>query len=627
MARRRGNAQGGRQGCRRCRIGIAGVLLVLFTLIIGVQAAAAATDVRAHLTAARDLLRLASSAAPASFDQRRSIIERVGQEITLAEVGLDQWPLRHLSALPLLGRDLRVAAALTASARDTVAATRNVMEAFAHLRTGRLNAAAITDSSDTLLRLATTIDAGARRIRATKPLLLERQRQEFLVAAGGAARKANLLGHGLKLTARLYGFPQPARIFLALQNPAELRGTGGLIGQYGILEGSPTGPRLVGTSSYTVLNDRVARLPRPSRAASGSYAGAGTGNAWSAVNLAPHLPAVGARIVELYRRITGSRLDGVIAVDPLAVAEILQVSGPITVGQTRIAADNVVDATLVQAYVRFGDDVAARRRFLGEVARAAFVALQRALAADPEALVLRLATAARSRHLQVYATDPEAERALDELGVTGSAAAPEHGDYFLPVGVNTAGNKLDAFLQRRFGYTVRLHADGSAQTKVDAVLHNGVRLGRLPRYVVGPYDRRFRVGENRIYQSLYLAAGYGFARATLDGRDTPAEARRDVGALTLSKQVSILPGRRVQLAYVLERTGAAKVVDGRMRYELLVRPQATVLPDSLEVAIQAPSGWRFEGVPDGARQAGPWARWSGLLDQERIMVFTLQREP
>jgi hypothetical protein len=63
-----------------------------------------------------------------------------------------------------------------------------------------------------------------------------------------------------------------------------------------------------------------------------------------------------------------------------------------------------------------------------------------------------------------------------------------------------------------------------------------------------------------------------------------------------------------------------------MRYELLVRPQATVLPDSLGVAIQAPSGWRFEGVPDGAWQAGPWARWSGLLDHERTMVFTLQRE-
>ena len=108
-----------------------------------------------------------------------------------------------------------------------------------------------------------------------------------------------------------------------------------------------------------------------------------------------------------------------------------------------------------------------------------------------------------------------------------------------PVGVNTAGNKLDAFLQRRFGYTVRLHADGSAQTKVDAVPRTEYAR-RLPRYVVGPYDRRFRVGENRIYQSLYLAAGYGFARATLDGRDTPAEARRDVGALTLSKQVSIL---------------------------------------------------------------------------------------
>ena len=57
------------------------------------------------------------------------------------------------------------------------------------------------------------------------------------------------------------------------------------IGQYGILEGSSTGPRLVGTSSYAVLNDVLARLPgRPGPLLARTPGR--TGNAWSAVNLA-----------------------------------------------------------------------------------------------------------------------------------------------------------------------------------------------------------------------------------------------------------------------------------------------------------------------------------------------------
>ena len=45
-----------------------------------------------------------------------------------------------------------------------------------------------------------------------------------------------------------------------------------------------------------------------------------------------------------------------IALDPLAVAEILRVSGPITVGGASLDAGNVADETLVRAYIRYESD-------------------------------------------------------------------------------------------------------------------------------------------------------------------------------------------------------------------------------------------------------------------------------
>jgi Protein of unknown function (DUF4012) len=126
----------------------------------------------------------------------------------------------------------------------------------------------------------------------------------------------------------MYGSPRFARLFLGFQNPAELRGTGGLIGQYGILQGSPSGPKLITVDSYDTLNRHAAGLT-PRRGAAGLYPAKADGvpNIWSSVNLPPHLPQVGRDIVELYRHTVGPPLDAVVLIDPLAVARILEVSG------------------------------------------------------------------------------------------------------------------------------------------------------------------------------------------------------------------------------------------------------------------------------------------------------------
>jgi hypothetical protein len=197
----------------------------------------------------------------------------------------------------------------------------------------------------------------------------------------------------------------------------------------------------------------------------------------------------------------------------------------------------------------------------------------------------------------------------------------------MPVGINAGGNKLDAFLHRTLGWRVRLAADGSAAATASLTLRNAVPpVSLLPRYVVGPYDERFRAGVNEQIQTLYVAGGYGFTRATLNGRRVGAEAEADLGGLALTQSLGVPAGSAATIAYQLARPDAVeRLGDDRLRYRLLLRPQATVRPDQARVAVTAPPGWAFMALPPGVRVKDATASWSGTLDREHALVFELSR--
>ncbi len=603
-----------------------GVVLAAGGAAVAWQAARQATGVEAELAASRDLLSRAGSLAATPPSARLTLVDLAGAHVWAAQARLDRWPLRQVGAVPLLGRDVRVARAVTGTSAGIVQATAGVATALEPLQTRPPTQATIGRASVALLALHRTLDEGAARVRTAEPLLAGRNpRSRFLAETERAARATFAAGQGLRLAAALYGPAGSTRYFLAFQNPAELRGTGGLIGQYGILESSPQGPHLTGVESYTALERRTrAGIPLPAEVAR-RYGRFAVGRVWSSVNIPPDLPTVGHLVLGLYRRATGTRIDGMIAVDPLALAEILRVSGPVTVDGVSLNAGNVASVTLVDAYLRYARDNQARRAFLEKVAEGAFAGFQRVLGTRPVELIGALATATRGRHLQVYSGDPAVERALLDLGAGGSAAAPRTGDYLMPLAINTGGNKLDAFLHRTVRYRVRLEPDGSARASASIDLRNEVPARGLPRYVVGPYDKRFRAGNNYQFQALYVAGAYGFVRATRDGRPVGAEAQAELGGMALSQAVVVPPGRSVTLAYDLERRDAVQVTGGRASYQLLVRPQATVYPDLLEVSVEAPRGWQLASVPPGFRRRGSGASWSGVLDRTWTFSFVLAR--
>jgi hypothetical protein len=228
--------------------------------------------------------------------------------------------------------------------------------------------------------------------------------------------------------------------------------------------------------------------------------------------------------------------------------------------------------------------------------------------------------------VQVYVADPAGQRTVAGLGLSGSAAAPVTGDYLMPVGINAGGNKLDAFLRRTVRWRVRLNAEGAARATAAFTLANDGPASGLPRYIIGPYDSDFQAGQNEHIATLYVAGGYGFTRATLDGQPAGAEAQADFGGLALTQEVGVQAQSAVTLGYQLARPAAAeRVGDDRLRYRLLLRPQATVRPDQARIAVEAPKGWRFDQVPPRTRVAGAEAAWSGSFDRERELVFDLVR--
>ncbi|HEY2957421.1 MAG TPA: DUF4012 domain-containing protein [Actinomycetota bacterium] len=607
----------------------AGVLAVLGIALFGYVAIEQAARVKGELAASRASLGRAGGFAAGPLPARLALVDRAGRHARAARRELGRGPLRALGLVPLLGRDVRVARAVADSAEATVAATGRVATTLEPLQHRPPDPGTIDRAAGALLGLHDALDRGMRRVRQARPLVAGGSaREEFLAAAGPASTTALRAGEGLHLAARLWGPQGSTRYFLALQNPAELRGTGGLIGEYGVLEASPAGPRLTHVASYGELDARLAANGgiNPPSGLQQRYDEFPVGAAFWAVNVPADMPTVGRMVVRLYQRATGQRLDGVIVVDPLALAEILRVSGPIDVGGTRLDGGNIVDQTLVQAYVRYANDNQARRRYLQEIARQTLLAFRRTLAVRPVDLVRGLAGAARGRHLQLYSADPDSQRALVDLGVAGSAAAPPRGDFLMPVGVNTGANKLDAFLHRTIRYRVSLQPDGTAHTSASVTLRNDGPSSGLPRYVIGPYAAGRRAGQNDQLQTLYVAGAYGFTAATLDGRAAAATAHAEFGGLALSQAVGVPSRRSVTLAYELVRGDALESLQGnRFRYQLVLRPQATVWPDQVEVSISPPAGWRLAGPPGGARLDGPAATWLGPLDRERTLTVDLVR--
>lgn len=340
-----------------------------------------------------------------------------------------------------------------------------------------------------------------------------------ITALDDALKSANL---AVRIVPTMLGQDGPKRYFLAFQNEAEARGTGGLPGAFAIIEANRGKLRFARLESDTTLNG-VASAMDFGPAYRQLYRGAGATTLYVNGNLSPHFPYAAQIWASMWQRYSREQVDGVIAVDPTALSYLLAVTGPAKLPDgSKVSAGNAVALTQSTQYAKFaGLDIAVQDQRRAYQLSIASAASKKILAArgEPTALVRAVAKAADERRILVWSADPAVQADLARTSVAGIIPVTSAPYVGLSI-VNAGGNKLDYYLDRSLTW-LRTGCGSTRQTTVTIKLTNNAPARGLPPYVTTRGDRRsYRVkpGDNRLAVSYFATQGALLQGVSVAGR-------------------------------------------------------------------------------------------------------------
>lgn len=536
-----------------------------------------------------------------------------------AQERLKSAPAQPVRLIPYVGNSVstaeRLASAggiLAGSAQKAVGSLEKLMPGGTSglISNGKVALERWPEAAKDLEAAAAEVRLGSTQVRASGHWVIPsvaRARSEFLdqaLIAGKALDSASAAG---ELVPAMLGSNGPRTWFLAIQNEAELRATGGLIGAFGILRtdrGQITLERFESDRALPLLSKPVEAPGQIDH----RYEGFESAKLWTNVNLSPDFPTVGRLVGDMWQQGTGQKIDGVLSIDVSGLAELMKVVGTVNIPEIDAQADpgNLGTLLLSTAYATIPGRNE-RQDLLAKVGRETVGKLLEGSVAPSNSLFTGLAKVIASKHLMVWSRQ-EQER-LAQLGVGNRIAAEADKDQLLVVAQNAAASKMDYYLHRKVQYEVDLRNPEQTQGRVKVSLENRAPASGIPDYVMGSIVPR---GDNRSYLSVYLGSAAVVHDAFLNGVESGAESH-------------VERGRPVASHFIDEANGKASVFEFRTgrralalkAYHVEIAKQPGVHPDSLRLSIRLPAGAVVEDSSKGMRQVGNKVVWEGKLTSDR----------
>ncbi|MDQ4149659.1 MAG: DUF4012 domain-containing protein, partial [Actinomycetota bacterium] len=604
---------------RRLLAPIAATLLSLL-LVSAFPAVAAARDLYAARTAFNT-----GAAAARSFDLQSAGQEfvRAGQLAARAERFLNSPLTLPARLVPLLRDNVTAARAMASGANLLAPAALEALgaaEAFPRdeggprlsLNAGRIDLTPWPIAEQRLLQAASAARFALTRVEAANGVLLpplSAARDKMLEQGNIAYETLTKAGHAAGLIPHVFGAGQARTWFLAIQNPVELRATGGFLGAFGIIQAE--GGRL--KLERFDANDELPRVGAPPPASQEfieHYDQFGSRTTWSNANMTPDFPTAAQLMARMWETGTGRRIDGVIAIDATGLNELLKVVGPVEVDPVGpISSSNFLSLALNEAYIRFPEKQE-RSVFLLEVGRQVWQRLLGGTFSDPRQLASVLGPTISGKHLQMWS--PGQEERVRLLGISGELSRPAASDYLMVVGQNAAGNKIDYYARRSILYQVDLTRPSDIRGRVRIEVENNAPASGLPPYIIGPYIPDDPPGLNRTYTSVYVSPTTNLLSAQVDGNPVQVQSHAERGLAVFSHFLEILSKRRSVLELSLQSSLPVQGV-----YRLKVQRQPSLYPDQLEIDILLPEGAFVVDATDGMTQSGNRVTWRGGMESDR----------
>lgn len=356
-----------------------------------------------------------------------------------------------------------------------------------------------------------------------------------------------------RLAPSMMGADGPRNYFMGFQTNAEVRGTGGLLGGYGILRFDNGVPSVDTLAPNTDLENAVAPVDLGDEYDQ-QYGFQEPFFDFRNSNISPHFPYAAQIWQGMWLEQTGMNVDGVVAIDPVALSYILGAVGPVTMPDGEVVTkDNVVELTESTAYLRFPTDQVARKRYLQDIASAVVTKITGPVGA-PRQLLDALGKAVSERRIAIWSAVPEDQKLLEETPL--AHILPDDDAPFAAVVLNNlGGNKLDYYLRTQIEYAADECRGPTRASTVTVKLTNAVPKEPLPDYVASATGLSPELGltlpEGTSVTSVRLFATKGseLSGVILNGERVPAIHYTERGHPVFEVQVIMTAGQTADIMY------------------------------------------------------------------------------
>lgn len=566
----RSRSRSGRSRSRaRLRRTLITVLVVVCLLFLGVGwLGLRGWQARGHLISAAGLAReLGQQVLAGDSDQARRTLAALQAQADAARSATGDPSWAAAGHAPYAGDDLSavrtVAVAVDDLARHAFPSLLRLDLATLVPKAGQLDLARLQAAAPELTAADTAVRQASDRVAAIRVEGLQGPvRDAVKELRGELDRLADLTAtarHGAVLLPPLLGVGGPRTYLVAFQNLAEPRSTGGIFGAYAVLRAERGKVEILkqGAAAELGMFDQPVTTLDPNMKAlytelPGIYP--------ADVNLTPHFPTAASIFREMYKRRTGTVVDGVLATDPVTLSYLLQAIGPVPVPKhPTLTSDSAVKTLLSDAYQR----IKAPRdqdKYFASAAMSVFDALL-TRTVDPRLLLEALDRAVAERRILFWSANPDEQDDLVDTRVAGVMPEQEN----VPtVGVflnDGTGSKLGYYLTRSTELTVGgCRPDGRRELKLRLTLGSTAPSKGLSQAVLGlqlpgdPY-------RNRVVAYVFSPVGGSPVNARLDGAAAPIGVGTERGRKVAVLSVDIPPGKTRELEVTLltpvTRTGAA----------------------------------------------------------------------
>ena len=358
------------------------------------------------------------------------------------------------------------------------------------------------------------IDDAVREVKSVRQPKI-RQVADAIDAAKASCAKLGNTVHGMSALAQLlpgmlgtdsHANDAPRNYLILAQTNAEARPSGGLTGSLGVVTvqgGHLSLQPFVSDAEIPKASEPVVELTAEERMLFTDKLGTDIRD----VNFTPDFPRTGEIVRAMWAKQYGVQVDGVIAIDPLFLQNMLAVTGGVTMSDGSVLDGETTAQTLLNTvYAKMTPEET--DKYFANAAQAAFDHITQN-SGDPKAYINALSQSVKQGHLLLWSAHESEQDLIAESEISGrlvtEGAKPQVGVYIS----DETQSKMDWYLHREVTTEFqKVAANGANQYTVHIKLKNlmtAEELAAAPNYVTGGTDET-EPGDIRTALFLYAPA-------------------------------------------------------------------------------------------------------------------------